>query len=904
MNIIFARNVLSTIVLFYLLSLGAGLQTFHEAKAEPFTENHALFRDAGIVLSQTTFYHIRFEVDVGSILSQIENATAEVNRMQRESDEAFRRDGRYQLALLEARESNMSGLTDESAYYMSVATNNDYVLRSASQLINRTSKRLLGTVESLPPLGNMAGKNLHHQRFRKSPGAEHLIHHLDQGSLVESESGDARFGHLHLKRERREVAGVLGIVIGSVALGLAVRNSIKVDYLEEKVKDVVSSTNKIVDSFQLMQDDGKLLRLDLESLKVMTYSMATKSVNKLTMATYNMNEGLNDFYHQLDAAVTSAQHQRLAPGLISGDNLQLLFDKVKGFAEANDQTMFLQHPSDLYQIDTSFGYSKESKKLLFYVHVPMSKRGQYLTLREYIPFPVLQSLTLNSTILPVVGEGRYIATLPQIQGDKSDQEQFRIMTDSELLKCRKLGDYHLCGGRNTLRKDIFNTCIGSMLRKSSEAITKSCDFEYQPFREYVARLSPNEWLVMTKEQLSLNVNCFVGQTPISHKISLFGQTKLSLPENCHVFLSDHVLSTDWNLEEDYEINISTWPGPAFEGVNFNDDLLRKAYLNLINSTLSFKKSDLSFLKIEKMMESDNLKTVRDWFSNLSPVSAISDLLSKAAGVNSIVFAVFCLISTISSILVLKYCGCCQFVGTMAKATGGTISNLAGSIKGSMADLSQAIEKKIDSTKPVPRFFKKPDLSFLKKDRKPPLASAPILPTTIEENQPASDDSSVASSQPKPSLLPYFPQQDFYGQSVKTIQEDEDVKTTSFTLPETERAYPFLPPAIHSEPVFRPATPHRGLTYGPDEIYEDEEELSYRATAKPSLLQRTKSCLSLASNFHESTPSSPSSPQTARAGIVNHSDCNIRNITTKGKKLTDFHCTLHDPVGGCSGIFIK
>ena len=140
---------------------------------------------------------------------------------------------------------------------------------------------------------------------------------------------------------------------------------------------------------------------------------------------------------------------------------------------------------------------------------------------------------------------------------------------------------------------------------------------------------------MTKESLSINVNCMIGSNLKSHKVSLFGQTKLTLPENCEITLKDHVLSTDWNVEEDFQIEMNTWTGPAFEGIDFNDPFLRSAYLNLINSTLSFKKSDLQLLKVDKVVESAEVKGLLDFVSAMNPIPAITGMFGQVTGFSNV-----------------------------------------------------------------------------------------------------------------------------------------------------------------------------------------------------------------------------------------------------------------------------
>ena len=908
-------------VFLILINLGVDIvwsTAVFEARTEHINDNHALFRDHGIVLSQTTFYHVRFEVDIGAIYKLVSESSRTLSDLRQKARAVYELDDKYAMALLEAE--NSSDVNNVTAYFAAAITNNDYILRSAEQVFNRTKARIDSTVETLPALGNLAGANMYHQRFKRSPGAAHLLRYLKDGQIETSPTDDHRFQDLHI-RPKREVVGWVGLAVGMAALGLAIRETVRIDYLEDKVKNVVESQNRIVDSLEILQDDGKLLNIKLDSIKAMAMANHGKASIKLMMQTYTLDQELNNFYNQLNSAVTSAQHKRLAPGLISGQALKKLFKRVIDFAKEKGQNHFLKSASDLYQIDTSFGYNENTQKLVLYVHVPMCPIGAHLELKEYVPFPIMQSLDLNETILPIVGEGRFIATMPQKRGELSQNEKFRIMTENEISQCHRLGDIRLCGGRNTLRKDIFNTCIGSMLRKDSKAISRNCNFEYSPFREYVTRLSPNQWLVMTKESLSINVNCMIGSNLKSHKVSLFGQTKLTLPENCEITLKDHVLSTDWNVEEDFQIEMNTWTGPAFEGIDFNDPFLRSAYLNLINSTLSFKKSDLQLLKVDKVVESAEVKGLLDFVSAMNPIPAITGMFGQVTGFSNvqlmvnIVLAIVILCIIIFLLQKTKICNllskCCCCVCQSAGATIGTMgdnlrastASLANKIEEQMEKISISKEKIAETQKKARRLFKwrKNDHQEGNRTNGMAMGLEPGADVSKVNTIPLSTDSAGASSLALPIFKPNIPPDGFYDRVMKTSSQVGDGET--YTVPPTERNYPHLGGPDYTSPQFRAQTPINGLRFGPDRFLDDDQ-LSFDTEKSQTLSRKSlKSALSTTSLFRDPSAVSPVKFEMAPR-MVRKEKCLIKNVTEKGLRRSDFECTLHDPIEGCHGTFRK
>lgn len=100
-----------------------------------------------------------------------------------------------------------------------------------------------------------------------------------------------------------------------------------------------------------------------------------------------------------------------------------------------------------------------------FLHVPMYEMGQELKLWEYVHFPILQSIKLNATVLPQTGKENYIVLMPDASirtGTVTPPHKFRIFNKYDFNICKGICKVHLCGGRNTLRTDIANSCVGNL----------------------------------------------------------------------------------------------------------------------------------------------------------------------------------------------------------------------------------------------------------------------------------------------------------------------------------------------------------------------------------------------------------------------------------------------------------
>jgi len=75
----------------------------------------------------------------------------------------------------------------------------------------------------------------------------------------------------------------------------------------------------------------------------------------------------------------------------------------------------------------------------------MVAEGNKLNLLQFIPFPLSQSLRANTTVTPKV-EQDLIAV--------GKDHQYKLMGQTDLAGCTKLGLNFLCEGRSVLKTDI------------------------------------------------------------------------------------------------------------------------------------------------------------------------------------------------------------------------------------------------------------------------------------------------------------------------------------------------------------------------------------------------------------------------------------------------------------------
>jgi hypothetical protein len=99
-------------------------------------------------------------------------------------------------------------------------------------------------------------------------------------------------------------------------------------------------------------------------------------------------------------------------------------------------------------------YQPGNKTVSLILHVPLVKHENLLQMHQYLPFPLSHDLSPNHSIMPAVGQNDVLAY--------SGYETYKIVSQSDLAACHKMGETYFCKGRNDLRSDIQETCLGAL----------------------------------------------------------------------------------------------------------------------------------------------------------------------------------------------------------------------------------------------------------------------------------------------------------------------------------------------------------------------------------------------------------------------------------------------------------
>ena len=250
------------------------------------------------------------------------------------------------------------------------------------------------------------------------------------------------------------------------------------------------------------------------------------------------------------SAVSHAQRHRLAPGVFSSESMQAVVDHVQLVAEDNDYISFVHHPSDLYQLETSYLYEPNNKTFITILHVPMVKKEHLLTMYKFLPLPLATHLGENSSLVPDVGHQDIIAV-------EADQKGYKVLSSSDLLHCLHLGNHHFCQGDNILSTNFKSTCLGAIYMGDYLSTRRHCNFKIQKKKETVYDLGNNQYKVYCSNcSYTTWEECPNTKSPLK----IFNGVTLHVGDGCFIDLKENIIlaNSQEEIQLETENRVLTW----------------------------------------------------------------------------------------------------------------------------------------------------------------------------------------------------------------------------------------------------------------------------------------------------------------------------------------------------------
>ena len=277
--------------------------------------------------------------------------------------------------------------------------------------------------------------------------------------------------------------------------------------------------------------------------------------------------------------IQQLQHRRMSVDFLQHNQLLKVFNNAKTIADATSCRLIPEHPSDLFQLETSFFASRD--KITIILHIPMAPRDSTLRLFRFRPFPI--ALDNDTTLLPKVDAD----VLAISQGNRYTSS----IRYADLMDCHNINRFFMCERHGVLQKSIGSSCLSSLYNQNFTAAALQCDMQMQPYKEAVLQLQNRNFLIYSPVSFTASARC-QNNTEVDFHLTT-GIVQLQVPPSCRLQLNDHIATADLDLAIDIPMVHFDWKWDPSSLQLLTSPSLRQAFQDQrLNGNDKFLLSDL------------------------------------------------------------------------------------------------------------------------------------------------------------------------------------------------------------------------------------------------------------------------------------------------------------------------
>ena len=369
--------------------------------------------------------------------------------------------------------------------------------------------------------------------------------------------------HHRVKRQLALIGGIVGTIFGAM-------NQIEIIKINEHIKQGDQERKLLVDITKINSASIDKLEKTVDQVLLQLKELALYDVPLIEVHLAHNLRSLIDEYERIEKLIQGVHQHRLPLGIIHQDIMEDLLDHIQVTAKHLGLTPSATEVSHLYQMDLSY-LSEGPGKITLILHVPLFHDEVMLKLYKFVSTPILFNATMGHTVMPRAPNEDYIAF--------NNENLFKVLKESELALCRKLGNTYLCSGRTAAMTQMDRTCLGSLITHNFVGIEKHCEFETEVTREQVFEISSNRWLIHSEQEYRTQLQCETGISPVR----IHQRTEVSIPSGCKLALQDYILYAE--QEEYMDID------PHLVDLDFKELPVFKRDLALLDEAIGLLRND-------------------------------------------------------------------------------------------------------------------------------------------------------------------------------------------------------------------------------------------------------------------------------------------------------------------------
>ncbi len=349
-------------------------------------------------------------------------------------------------------------------------------------------------------------------------------------------------------REKRNILfglGLLGLPLGIYGTYMGLYNQAQIEKLQVDFQDFRVRQNRLVEVTDSHEHHLQMINATFNYLFTGLHLHTTHNPALASQRLLSIETQIKDRIQVAIHTIQQAQHRRLAIDFLSHIQLNLLYKQLQKQADSNGCMLLTKHPSDLFQLETSYFYDGKDVHLL--LHVPMVPRDSLLRLFRLHPFPL--PLTKDHALIPVTDHN----VLALSSGFKRYSAQ---LTHNDLLGCHVINNIYLCERHGVLNENMNNTCLGALYQQDFEAVKSLCQLEIHKAGEMVHQLNGNWFLAYSPTTQTVPITCRNGTSAELYIAP--GINKFFLSPGCSAHLIDHLVMSDISMKLDSDILHFEW----------------------------------------------------------------------------------------------------------------------------------------------------------------------------------------------------------------------------------------------------------------------------------------------------------------------------------------------------------
>jgi hypothetical protein len=217
--------------------------------------------------------------------------------------------------------------------------------------------------------------------------------------------------------------------------------------------------------------------------------------------------------------------------LLDGTQLRHIFDTPARRSKTHHYQLMLCHPSDLFQIKTSYMHNGHDVNLI--LHIPMAPADSILRLFQLHPFPL--PFTELHFLMPNPAN--------QILAISSGIDRLSVeMSVTNLMSCHRINSAYLCERHGVMWQELNSTCLDSLYVQDFPGAMTLCKMWIVEQTETVLQLQDNWYLVYSPAAFTICLN-----NSNSEVFVKTGPNRIYISPSCRMCLKDHVLISDFLL---------------------------------------------------------------------------------------------------------------------------------------------------------------------------------------------------------------------------------------------------------------------------------------------------------------------------------------------------------------------